>query len=87
MVIIPHLGVGKGDSGFQMAYRIAAAEARRVGFDVLNLYDAFRSEGFDNLKIRPNDPIHTNERGHEIIAENLYEYFAKQEEWVSADVP
>jgi lysophospholipase L1-like esterase len=49
-------------------------EARRVGFDVLEVVQDFMDAGMENLRISKKDMIHPNERGHRIIAENLVRY-------------
>jgi lysophospholipase L1-like esterase len=45
------------------------AEAR--GFRVLDPGDLFLAEGVINLRIRENDPVHPNARGHAILADAL----------------
>jgi hypothetical protein len=43
-----------------------------VGVPVIDLRDAFRSMKLYDLQVRPREDVHPNERGHEILFENLY---------------
>lgn len=64
-----------GDSTFyphQLAHSIVELEARRTGFDVLDMLKEFTNAGMDNLRI--NDMVHPNEKGHRLVAEKLKKY-------------
>ena len=74
VALIPYLDErGRGDL-YRRAYAIAAHEARRAGFGVLELRDAFAARDFASLRQagggRP-DPLHPNAAGHRLIAEQL----------------
>ena len=56
------------------AHRIVEMEARRAGFDTIELMDAFMRAGMENLSAEWGDIIHPNARGHAIMADLLREY-------------
>ncbi len=57
---------------------LIAYESERVGFELVPLRDAFRAAGLEALRIRADDVIHPNERGHAIVAERLAEHFVER---------
>ena len=75
ILIVPWL-VGHAANSYphQLAHEIVKLEARRVGFDVLEVVQDFMAAGMDGLRIRKTDRAHPNERGHRIIAEKLVRY-------------
>lgn len=54
--------------------RIVSHEAERLGFPVVSLAAAFEEVGYEALRIVWVDKDHPNERGHEIIADELEDY-------------
>lgn len=76
-VVIMTVPLLVGDAGtytHRTAHRIVEMEARRAGFDTIELTDAFMREGMGNLKTDLGDIIHPNRRGHAIMADLLSEY-------------
>ncbi len=74
IMTIPLL-VGNADTyTHRTAHRIVEMEARRAGFDTIDLTDAFMRAGMGNLKTEFGDIIHPNKRGHAIMADLLSEY-------------
>ena len=71
VMIIPYLREGELVEAYARAYELVAYEATRLDFDVLNLHEAFRSEGFELLR-GEGDDLHPNERGHRLMAEELH---------------
>lgn len=57
-----------------VAHRIVEMEARRSGFDTIDLTDAFMRVGMGNLRISAGDVIHPNKGGHTIMADSLYAF-------------
>jgi lysophospholipase L1-like esterase len=49
-------------------------EARRAGFDAIDLTDEFMRAGMGNLKISAGDVLHPNKAGHAIMADSLTAY-------------
>ncbi|MDJ0849843.1 MAG: GDSL-type esterase/lipase family protein [Myxococcota bacterium] len=73
VAILPYLDEGGRSEIYRRVYEISAHEARRAGFRVLVLRDAFVAHGLATLRRGPGDPLHPNARGHAIIAEAFYE--------------
>lgn len=74
VMTIPLL-VGNADTyTHRTAHRIVEMEARRAGFDNIDVTDAFMRAGMGNLKTEFGDIIHPNKRGHAIMADLLSEY-------------
>jgi lysophospholipase L1-like esterase len=76
-VVIMTVPLLLGDAGtytHHTAHRIVEMEARRAGFDTIEVTDAFMREGMGNLKSELGDIIHPNKRGHAIMANLLSEY-------------
>jgi lysophospholipase L1-like esterase len=46
-------------------------EARRAGFDTIDLTDEFMRAGMGNLQISLGEIIHPNKAGHTIMANSL----------------
>lgn len=74
VVIFPWLVGHSNYYPHQLAHEIVKFEARRVGFDILEVVQDFMHAGMDNLRIREGDMIHFNERGHRITAEKIVRY-------------
>lgn len=74
IVIFPGLEGEPGRYPHEVAHRIVTHEARRVGFDVIDLLPVFMAAGMDSLKILEGDLVHPNEKGHRIVAEALARY-------------
>jgi len=74
IMIVPLLIDDAGTYSHRTAHRIVEKEARRAGFDTIDLTDAFMSAGMENLKTEFGDIIHPNRRGHAIMADLLSEY-------------
>jgi lysophospholipase L1-like esterase len=73
-VIIPWLVGNPGSYSHETAHQIVTMEARRVGFDVLEIVHEFMDVGIDSIRVLENDPGHPNDIGHRIIAEKLAGY-------------
>jgi lysophospholipase L1-like esterase len=71
IIIVPQLLDNGGAYSHNAAHRIIEMEARRAGFDTIDLTDKFMRTGMGNLKISPGDVIHPNKTGHGIIADSL----------------
>jgi len=79
VLIFPWLATEKtGEYPHNKAHRIVALEARRAGFDVIDLLPEFMEVGMETLKVSKNDPIHPNAQGHLIAAEKAARYICKQ---------
>lgn len=74
IVIFPLLLDQGGVYSHRAAHRIVELEARRVGFDTIDLTDEFMRAGMDNLKLSPGDITHPNKAGHSIAANSLAAY-------------
>jgi lysophospholipase L1-like esterase len=74
VVVVPFLREEERSSAYRIAYEIVLHEARRQGFDVVDVRDAFVAAGMDRLR-EGRDPIHPNARGHAIIAQQLRAHF------------
>lgn len=72
VVIVPHLGEGEFQPAYQIAYEIVREEAARQRFEVLEVYQEFRSAGFP--RVVPNNRVHPSREGHGIIARKLRDY-------------
>lgn len=79
VAMIPYLLENETDKDIhQTIYEIIKYESGRAGFDVLNLYNAFGSKGFNNFLLDENDGTHPNNYGHELIADRLNEYISSK---------
>jgi len=74
VVIIPWLVGNPGSYPHETAHQIVTLEAKRVGFDVLEIVHEFMKVGMGGLKISNRDVAHPNDMGHRIIAEKLSVY-------------
>jgi lysophospholipase L1-like esterase len=74
IMTVPLLIEENGTYTHGAAHRIVEMEARRAGFDSVNLTDTFMRAGLENLKTKWGDIIHPNASGHSLIAEVLSEY-------------
>ena len=75
-MIVPYLDERGHADAYAEAYAIVAHEAARAGFRVLDVEPSFRGRGLAALQIvRGGVPnaLHPNARGHDIIAERLFE--------------
>jgi lysophospholipase L1-like esterase len=74
IMIVPLL-IGDAETyTHRTAHRIVEMEARRAGFDTIDLTDVFMRAGIRNLTSEFGDIIHPNKRGHTIMADLLSEY-------------
>ena len=48
-----------------------------MGFVVLDAYPEFEAEGMATLRLDGKSAIHPNSRGHEIIANRLFDHVAR----------
>jgi lysophospholipase L1-like esterase len=71
IMIIPLLQNKGGAYSHRAAHRIVEMEARRAGFDTLDLTDEFLRAGMGNLTLLVGDIIHPNKTGHTIMANSL----------------
>jgi lysophospholipase L1-like esterase len=60
------------------AYDLVRHEARRTGFDVIELRQEFVDVGIEKLMISPTDSIHPNELGHQLIAKRLFAFYTQE---------
>jgi lysophospholipase L1-like esterase len=74
IMIVPLLISEAGTYSHRPAHRIVEMEARRAGFDTIDLTDAFMRAGMGALKTDFGDIIHPNKRGHAIMADLLSQY-------------
>ena len=74
IMIVPLLLGDRETYSHRTAHRIVELEARRAGFDTVDVTDAFMRVGVENLKTEFGDIIHPNRRGHAIMADALSEY-------------
>ncbi len=77
IVIFPWLVGNENIYPHRMAHLITTYEAKRVGFDVIEVFDEFMAAGMENLKVSENDAIHPNHKGNEIVAKKLVKYIRK----------
>ena len=71
IMIVPLLLDKGGTYSHQAAHRIVEMEARRAGFDTIDLTDKFMRAGMGNLNISLGDITHPNKAGHKIMADSL----------------
>ena len=71
IMIVPLLLDKGGAYSHRAAHRIVEMEARRAGFDTIDLTDEFMRAGMGNLHISLGDIIHPNKTGHTIMANSL----------------
>src|SRR6185503_15701365 len=71
IMIIPLLQNKGGAYSHRAAHRIVEMEARRAGFDTIDLTDEFLRAGMGNLTLLVGDIIHPNKTGHTIMANSL----------------
>jgi len=71
IMIIPLLQNKGGAYSHRVAHRIVEMEARRAGFDTIDLTDEFLRAGMENLTLSPGEIIHPNKTGHTIMADSL----------------
>lgn len=68
LLLIPYL---EDDPLIEQGFEIVRALAEGRGFAVVDPRAAFRSEGLADLRLRAEDPVHPNARGHELLARSL----------------
>lgn len=78
IMIIPLLLDNGGTYSHRTAHRIVEMEARRAGFDVIDLSDEYMRAGMGNLKISAGDVLHPNKAGHNIIADSLSDFLGER---------
>jgi lysophospholipase L1-like esterase len=71
IMIIPLLQNTGGAYSHRVAHRIVEMEARRAGFDTIDLTDEFLRAGMGTLTPSPGEIIHPNKTGHTIMADSL----------------
>jgi len=74
IMIVPLLLENAGTYSHRVAHRIVEKEARRAGFDTIDLTDEFMRAGMANLNISLGDVTHPNKAGHTIMADSLAAY-------------
>ena len=74
IMIIPLLRDKDGVYPYRVAHRIVEREARRAGFDTIDLTDDFMRAGMANLELTLGDIFHPNQTGNAIIANSLATY-------------
>jgi len=78
IMIVPLLIDDGGDYSHRAAHRIVEMEARRAGFDSIDLTDKFMPAGMGNLKISLGDVLHPNKAGHAIMADSLSAFIGER---------
>lgn len=73
VLLIPYL---VDDPAIEQGLALVRALAEAEGFTVVAPREAFLSEGLERLRIRDEDPVHPNARGHALLAEALAETLA-----------
>jgi lysophospholipase L1-like esterase len=73
VLLIPYL---VDDPRIEQGLALVRALAEAEGFTVVAPREAFLDEGLEHLRIRPEDPVHPNARGHALLAEALAETLA-----------
>lgn len=68
VLLIPYL---EDDPLIAQGVALVRSLAEHSGFEVLTVEDEFRAEGLAALRIRAEDPVHPNARGHELLARGL----------------
>jgi lysophospholipase L1-like esterase len=71
ILIVPLLLDHGGAYSHRAAHRIVEMEARRAGFDTIDLTDEFIQAGMGNLQLSTGDVTHPNKAGHTIVANSL----------------
>ena len=71
MVVVPYLDPVPA---FEHVYDIVRHMAERRGIEVLEVKERFDELGLVELRIDADDPVHPDARGHEVLAERLFEY-------------
>ena len=79
VMIIPLLLDNGGVYSHRVAHRIVEMEARRAGFDTIDLTDKFMRAGMENLQPSLGEIIHPNKVGHVIMADSLYDFIQERE--------
>ncbi len=74
IMITPLLRDNDGVYPYRIAHRIVELEARRAGFDTIDLTDAFLRAGMANLTLTTGDIFHPNQTGNAIMADSLATY-------------
>jgi lysophospholipase L1-like esterase len=74
IMIIPLLLEKGGVYSYRVAHRIVEMEARRAGFDTIDLTDDFMRVGMTSLRLTSGDLFHPNKIGHAIMANSLAPY-------------
>ena len=74
ITIIPWMVWTPSGYPFEKAHQIVALEARRFGFDVIDVLSRFREHAASTLALWGTDPGHPNELGHRILADALRDY-------------
>lgn len=69
----PFLLEGQHQKSFSLIRQIVRHEAERLEFTTIDLHPAFSSAGFNQLMIKPDDGIHPNAKGHQIVAKLIFE--------------
>jgi len=78
LVVFPlHETAADGTYPHKVAHAIVSLEAERVRIPVLDLSGPFQREGLIELRNDPDDPVHPSPRGHEVAAENVWEWWLK----------
>jgi lysophospholipase L1-like esterase len=71
IMIVPLLLDNDGVYSHRAAHRIVEMEARRAGFDTIDLTDDFLRAGMGNLRVSPGEIIHPNKAGNTMMADSL----------------
>jgi hypothetical protein len=74
VAILPFLAKNEG---YEVVYRLVDYMAARHGFDVIDLGSSLAAEDLESLRMRPEDTIHANARGHRLFAERMAPVLAR----------
>jgi lysophospholipase L1-like esterase len=77
VVVIPWLTGELKTYPNKIAHQIVNMEAKRAGFDTIDMTTDFMRTGMKNLKLKDKDMVHPNKKGHALIAHAISKYVLK----------
>jgi len=76
VLIVPYL---EDDPLIERGLELVRSMAEARGFQVVEASESFRDEGLAKLRMREEDPVHPNARGHTLLAQALAEALSPAE--------
>jgi lysophospholipase L1-like esterase len=73
VLLVPHLEQVGSVYPYRAAHAVAAHEALRAGFRVVDATGSFMGRGMQSLRAHPGDHVHPGVQGNEILAQELLE--------------